>query len=510
MLMFCSTNICSIWADIVFTPEKSSKQESATYPLEEGWNTGNVHKKRKVIRDIVVWDSGLGDAFKWDKERTPFWWPSNLTFGNMKSVNVASCDRILDAYRKMLIKSRINQITEMPNQPWLELKKWADTTVEEVDLVVDWVKCDWQEPTINKRFVSRRFRSVTSDWIASSEREPFWWLNLTKSLSFAVFATSKEEKFIKNLALAACIKDFSALLNFVREGTDSIDASQIKTWLNVDGDFNTEAYIVKDHLMNISSASEMYYLFGCVLAFDLTINIIDMEGIENKIAKKTSHPSSTTITILKSESGYCSLMKIKEPINNGPCGENPYCWASPISSHAVMKCKHCRLTLTYHKFCVAWNEEFCGCDNLVPLAQSVKTKILDPDTFDKYLDIGVDFLGDFVKQLANGMFRTFRGNLATKLFEKEEAEWWNGFFKNVMPANSYNKAVEFVKNSITNESRKELMKRFPEDKIEKLIEEWLMPDVVIKICQTLAATNGIRNVSEMTISNILFYLEYDL
>uniref|UniRef100_A0A7M6DM25 Uncharacterized protein n=1 Tax=Clytia hemisphaerica TaxID=252671 RepID=A0A7M6DM25_9CNID len=93
---------------------------------------------------------------------------------------------------------------------------------------------------------------------------------------------------------------------------------------------------------------------------------------------------------------------------------------------------------------------------------------------------------DFVKQLANGMFRTFRGNLATKLFEKEEAEWWNGFFKNVMPANSYNKAVEFVKNSITNESRKELMKRFPEDKIEKLIEEWLMPDVSrILACLTM-------------------------
>ncbi|XP_066924278.1 uncharacterized protein [Clytia hemisphaerica] len=82
----------------------------------------------------------LGDAFKWDKERTPFWWPSNLTFGNMKSVNVASCDRILDAYRKMLIKSRINQITEMPNQPWLELKKWADTTVEEVEQKICFAK----------------------------------------------------------------------------------------------------------------------------------------------------------------------------------------------------------------------------------------------------------------------------------------------------------------------------------------------------------------------------------
>ena len=61
--------------------QRKTVLESYDYKIQEGWETLNIHKKRKLVVDIVT-HNGTKQP-KWaDKGHKPHWWQSNIPFGD--------------------------------------------------------------------------------------------------------------------------------------------------------------------------------------------------------------------------------------------------------------------------------------------------------------------------------------------------------------------------------------------------------------------------------------------
>ena len=68
-------------AFLALIPNAKTVLESYHYKIQEGWETLNIHKKRKLVVDIVT-HNGTKQP-KWaDKGHKPHWWPSNIPFGD--------------------------------------------------------------------------------------------------------------------------------------------------------------------------------------------------------------------------------------------------------------------------------------------------------------------------------------------------------------------------------------------------------------------------------------------
>ena len=68
-------------AFLALIPNAKTVLESYDYKIQEGWETLNIHKKRKLVVNIVT-HNGTKQP-KWaDKGHKPHWWPSNIPFGD--------------------------------------------------------------------------------------------------------------------------------------------------------------------------------------------------------------------------------------------------------------------------------------------------------------------------------------------------------------------------------------------------------------------------------------------
>uniref|UniRef100_A0A7M6DQE4 Uncharacterized protein n=1 Tax=Clytia hemisphaerica TaxID=252671 RepID=A0A7M6DQE4_9CNID len=217
----------------------------------------NAIKKRKLVNDLVKFDSGCSSKrMKWSDDIKPSWWPLDVDFISPDTKDnrptVQTLDKILHAFHDDQVENKMDLMSEedMPNASTIEsLTDWSKLQLKTWRILMDWLRNRWQEPVLclATQKISLRNRSIVADK-GFSGREPVFHPDLAKCLSWLMFGTVDREELVIRIAIIAsvyCLKNFSERMT---QGNSDHSASHYKRLFKSDSMASLQQKLVDDSL----------------------------------------------------------------------------------------------------------------------------------------------------------------------------------------------------------------------------------------------------------------------